>query len=118
MYIYLGLMYTVCTGCFVLLLVPSFDRPKYRPLRGILFVICGLLAGVPLIHAYQYKGTKLLPELDVFWFAFAGALYIFGAFLYVKRIPEKYFPHVFDIFVSFLSHNDCSRGALINSSTS
>lgn len=34
------------------------------------------------------------------WVIFQGALYIFGAFLYAARFPERRFPGKFDIFGS------------------
>mmetsp|Transcript_3873 Transcript_3873/g.3800 ORF Transcript_3873/g.3800 Transcript_3873/m.3800 type:complete len:213 (-) Transcript_3873:11-649(-) len=47
---YLGLMYSMCFTCFVVLLVPAFDKPRFIPLRGALFVIIGLSSAFPVIH--------------------------------------------------------------------
>jgi predicted membrane channel-forming protein YqfA (hemolysin III family) len=41
-----------CFSVFVISLWPKFDKPKYRVLRGTLFVILGLVAVVPLTHIY------------------------------------------------------------------
>jgi adiponectin receptor len=76
-------------------------------------VICGLLAGVPLIHVYRFKGTPILPVFDATPYAIGGAIYILGAFLYAMKIPEKYCPGLFDIFVRILQ-SDSNRDAHIN----
>ena len=46
-------MITQGTACFLVFaasLWPKFDKPKYRVLRGTLFVILGLVAVVPFTH--------------------------------------------------------------------
>lgn len=32
----------LCLACFVATLMPKFDEPKFRPVRGIMFVILGV----------------------------------------------------------------------------
>lgn len=32
----------MCTTCFVVTLMPKFDEPKFRPIRGIMFIILGV----------------------------------------------------------------------------
>lgn len=62
---------------------------------GSLYAFCY----IPIAHAYladdvdttEYPILSLLSE---------GAMHIAGAFFYVTRIPERYFPGRFDIFVS------------------
>ena len=41
----------IASGCvFLTSLWPKFDKPKFRVLRGVLFVILGLFAVVPFTH--------------------------------------------------------------------
>ncbi len=88
------------TSVFIVSLWDKFDKPKYRVLRGILFVILGLLAAVPFTHQGIFVEDRYLPNLDLQYWILGGAMYIIGATIYMLRIPEKFFPSKFDIFVS------------------
>lgn len=92
-----------CLGCFVVLLVPKFDQPRFIPLRGIMFVICGLLSGAPIIHIEYFLDNKYLNDFPSFPLAFGGALYIIGAIIYILKIPERLTPRAYDYIGS--SHN-------------
>lgn len=39
-----------CFLVFVVSLWSKFDKPKFRVLRGVLFVILGLLGIIPFVH--------------------------------------------------------------------
>ena len=41
----------------------------------------------------------MLPFFDGFYWLLGGGLYIFGATVYMLRIPERWFPNKFDFFV-------------------
>ena len=47
---YMTAMSIACLAVFFVSLWPKFDKPKYRVLRGTLFVILGLLGIVPFVH--------------------------------------------------------------------
>ena len=36
----------VCTICFIVTLTPEFDKPKYRAVRGVMYIILGLGSGL------------------------------------------------------------------------
>jgi adiponectin receptor len=80
--------------------VPKFDKPEYIPLRGSMFVICGLLGGIPMVHIKMILDPKYLDEFMAFPWAIGGALYILGAIIYMLKIPERLKPRVFDFIVS------------------
>ena len=94
------LMYSFCFACFVVLLVPKFDEPRFIVLRGVMFVICGLLSVIPIIHMKVFTEDQYLHTFNTFPWALGGALYIFGAIIYMLKIPERFKPGTFDIFVS------------------
>ncbi|CDW78745.1 adiponectin receptor protein [Stylonychia lemnae] len=98
--VYLSLQYITCLFCFVLLLIPKYNKPEYRTLRGILFIICGLLSIVPIYHAEFLSHEKYVHHFHSLPWAIGGALYIFGALLYVVKFPERLKPGTFDFFGS------------------
>jgi len=90
-----------CFICFTVTMMPKFDQPKYRPCRGMMFIILGVSAGVPFTYFYIQKPTDtgkfLLPEFDISPWIYGGLMYIGGAVLYVTRTPERFFPRKFDL---------------------
>ena len=98
--IYLGLVYFFCFCAFILFLVPKFDQPRFRVLRGSTFVICGLLSGLPLIHIEFYTNQQYLKDFISFPWGLGGFLYILGAVMYMLKVPERFKPGFFDIIVS------------------
>lgn len=38
----LSVMGSMCFICFAVTLMPKFDQPKFRPARGIMFIILGV----------------------------------------------------------------------------
>jgi len=47
--------------CFVASLVPSFDTPKWRPVRGGMFMVAGLSAAGFLISLVAFKRPSKIP---------------------------------------------------------
>jgi adiponectin receptor len=85
---------------FTVSLWDKFDKPQYRVFRGTLFVMLGLLSAVPFIHQAAFVSNRYLPHLDLYYWIFGGILYIVGATIYMLRLPERFFPGLFDIFGS------------------
>ena len=99
-YLYLSFISIFGISTFCYSLTNDFNSPKRRTLRGILFIIFGLCAGIPVIHMALFgnyikgyvKGVKLL-----FWYI-GGVSYVTGALFYIMRFPEKKLPGKFDYF--------------------
>ena len=85
---------------FFYTLLSDSHLSKNRRIRGILFLIFGISAGIPIIQMTFFKNTikgyGLGPKI-LNWF-FGGLSYIIGALLYINRFPEKYFPGIFDFY--------------------
>ena len=65
--IFLTIITVTCTVSFVITLLPSFDRPKYRPFRGYMYIILGLSAAIPLIYIERNLDTnKSVLPISVF----------------------------------------------------
>jgi adiponectin receptor len=51
MILYLSISTFFCVSSFVITLIPGGDQPAFRKLRGILFVVVGLIAGASPLHS-------------------------------------------------------------------
>lgn len=95
-------MYFFCFTAFVVFLVPKFDQPRFRVLRGTTFVICGLLSAIPIIHLELNRDARYMHEFVAFPWALGGGLYILGACMYMMKVPERFNPGFFDYFVRLI----------------
>jgi len=94
-WIVFGLALALDSACFAITLIKKFDQPKYRPFRGIMFMVAGLATLVFFvmlgINPSPHKFT-----LNCTWYAIGGAVYIAGACNYILRMPERCRPGTFD----------------------
>ena len=99
---YLTFISVFAVSVFLYSLTSDFHMPERRTLRGSLFLCLGLSAAIPIFHLLLFKssirGFEGMPRL-VFWYI-GGISYVSGALMYIKRIPERFFPGLFDLFGS------------------
>ncbi|KAI1780110.1 hemolysin-III related-domain-containing protein [Hypoxylon cercidicola] len=101
MTVYLYGIFLLGLGCGVVSWVEKFRTPLWRPYRAAMFVCLGVSGLVPVCHGLSIYGYESLRErMGLNWVLFQGFLYIFGAFLYAVRWPERNFPRTFDIWGS------------------
>lgn len=63
-----------------------------------MFIALGSSGFLPIVHAYLcYELASI--EYPFANFAGGATLYVLGAVFYVRRIPERYWPEIFDIWV-------------------
>ncbi|KAM7216930.1 hemolysin-III related domain containing protein [Rhypophila decipiens] len=99
--IYMSAIVTLGLGCIAVSWVEFFRTPAWRPYRALMFVGLGVSGVGPILHGVSIYGYSHLNErMGLNWVIFQGALYIFGAFLYAARWPERQFPGTFDIWGS------------------
>ncbi|KAK4188442.1 hemolysin-III related-domain-containing protein [Podospora australis] len=96
---------TICAlgiGCITVSWFEHFRTPEWRPYRAAMFVGLGLSGVLPIIHAlvFLYSYGELNQRMGLSWVILQGGMYIFGAFLYAARWPERHYPGKFDIFGS------------------
>lgn len=90
----LGLTSIICS------LWDKFSEPAWRPLRAAVFMTFGLSGIVPAIHFGLVEGwLNHLSQKSLGWLILMGLLYIIGAMLYALRVPERFFPGKFDIWL-------------------
>ncbi|KAI1177594.1 hemolysin-III channel protein Izh2 [Nemania sp. FL0916] len=86
-------------GCGIVSWVERFRTPGWRPYRAAMFVGLGVSGVIPVCHGLGIYGYHALDErMGLSWILLQGALYIFGAFLYAVRWPERTSPGTFDIW--------------------
>ncbi|KAK7398472.1 hypothetical protein QQX98_012159 [Neonectria punicea] len=101
MEVYLWSICLLGLGCGLVSWIERFRTPTWRPYRTLMFVALGLSGVVPVIHGCMIYGVQGLDErMSVKLVVLHGAMYIFGAFLYAFRWPERSFPQTFDIWGS------------------
>lgn len=98
MAIYIGMIVVLGIAAVIVSLWDKFAQPKFRPLRAGIFMAMGLSSVVPTIHLAITDGFKWMFEHASFhWLLLMGALYIFGATIYMVRFPERCFPGKCDL---------------------
>uniref|UniRef100_A0A7M4FUY5 Adiponectin receptor 1 n=1 Tax=Crocodylus porosus TaxID=8502 RepID=A0A7M4FUY5_CROPO len=111
----------VCVLGISAIIVAQWDRfatPKHRQTRAGVFLGLGLSGVVPTMHFTIAEGfVKATTVGQMGWFFLMAVMYITGAGLYAARIPERFFPGKFDIWISSLeaivpvaSDLPCARG--------
>lgn len=90
---------TFGAACAVVSLKDTFRSREWRPYRAALFVIFGLSAVLPILAGlFKYGPTETWTSIQLKWVILEGVFYIFGAFLYGIRFPEKMSPGSFDLW--------------------
>lgn len=78
-----------------------FRTPEWRVFRALMFVGLGVSGVVPVVHGVLLHDRATMEDrMSLSWVVLHGAMYIFGAFLYAARWPERSFPGTFDIWGS------------------
>lgn len=90
---------------FLITMMPSIHKVQYAWLKGVVFSIIGVFNGLSIFNAMYFSWKGYRPddiEFGIVYFGVVmmGVLYLVGASFYIKRIPEKYFPKKFDVWLN------------------
>ncbi|KAH7721894.1 adipor-like receptor [Aphelenchoides avenae] len=100
---YIAMVSVLGIGAIIVSLWDKFSESRYRPLRAGVFVSMGCSGIIPTLHFIYTDGMRrLIDENSFYWLLAMACLYIFGAFLYATRTPERFFPGKCDYW--FQSH--------------
>ena len=101
-FIYVVFITIFGVSSFLLCLTNGFNMPNKRVLRGSLFLIFGISAGIPIIQMLLFPNTinGVSPKARTEFWIIGGVIYIVGGCLYIIRYPEKKHPGKFDFFGS------------------
>ncbi|KAJ1911096.1 hypothetical protein H4219_006043 [Mycoemilia scoparia] len=97
---YIGLILFLGAGTAVMTVTPKFNSKEWRVIRAVTFVSLGLSGVFPLIHSLITFGwTHTISALQLVYLIPMALFYIVGAFIYGARIPERWWPGKFDIWL-------------------
>mmetsp|Transcript_10934 Transcript_10934/g.14750 ORF Transcript_10934/g.14750 Transcript_10934/m.14750 type:complete len:226 (-) Transcript_10934:76-753(-) len=85
----------VCLACFIVTLIPEFDKPKYQKVRAIMYIVLGLSAGGVFVVFQAME--PYITEHKSWIYALGGYIYIQGAIIYMIKCPERCAPGKFDL---------------------
>ena len=77
-------------------MIPKFDGPKFRPIRGSMFLAASLSLVVIFICIRCFSNSYKV-EINILWYGIGGLFYALGAVLYMLRVPERCKPGTFDL---------------------
>ncbi|KAF2464757.1 HlyIII-domain-containing protein [Lindgomyces ingoldianus] len=98
---YWAMITTLAAGTSVVSTHTKFRTPALRPFRALMFVLMGLSAVFPVLHALRLYGLEQCRKsIGLDWVVLQGSLYILGAGIYAARFPERVNPGAFDIWGS------------------
>ncbi len=97
---------------FIISIREEFTKKEYHKIKGILFLIFGVSAGLPVIHLKLFDVNGFVLEDYNFGLWFLGGIsYIIGALIYILKVPERFFPGRFCLYGN--SHQIFHIGVLI-----
>ena len=80
---------------------PSYQSRQYRLFRLSVFILTGLSAFAPILHASRLFPLEQLNKQSGLPYYYAeGGIILIGALIYGTRFPEKLYPGRFDIWGS------------------
>lgn len=104
---YFALATFFAIGCLIVSLCDRFGEPNYHPYRAALFLgdgLAGILPGIHWaiseIHKQGFSKFIKLNHQPGLLLAMMGATYSIGGLLYGLKLPEKYFPGRFDLWLN------------------
>ncbi|KAL0482207.1 adiponectin receptor ADIPOR [Acrasis kona] len=94
---YLTLVTSMCLFCSAMFFIPKFSHDDYRLFRVFVFGCTALFGMIPLIHIFALH----LGNLNTIWRVGSAVIELYlwyglAVFFYASKIPEKYFPGLFD----------------------
>lgn len=100
-YFHIGVLVVLCVICIAISLLSRFNTPRYRMTRFVVFVTFGLYGVVPFVQIFLRDGYTQASDAYALWgIVIMAALYIGGGALYAFRIPERFWPGMFDVWAS------------------
>ena len=79
---------------------PFWTRVSFRPIRTAIYLSSGAAVFLPGLYYLYVNGSGKLPTNSAMWYLLSMIIqYVLGAFIYVTRVPERFWPGKFDLFL-------------------
>ena len=95
-YIYLCMIYSMCTISAICLLIPYFDQDHLQMVRAGICMFTGIINVIPVAHLMFFVEKQFQHHFYIHPWLTGGMLYIIGATLYATKFPESKIPNKFD----------------------
>uniref|UniRef100_A0AC35U6R7 Sorting nexin n=1 Tax=Rhabditophanes sp. KR3021 TaxID=114890 RepID=A0AC35U6R7_9BILA len=104
------------SSCIFVSLSAKFNQTQFRTFRALIFLCLGCSAFVPMVHYNLIYGTQRFIQNGLIYIMGMFFIDITGAFFYVSRAPERFFPGTFDFWLQShqLFHICVLLGALVH----
>ena len=105
-FIYCGFIFVNSFAVFFVSLTRFINKPANLKYRSLMFASLGLSNAIPFTHLVilslhaSPQNDYLPPSQSFVLIALMGAIYLGGLAIYVNRIPERFFPKTFDIWLN------------------
>ncbi|XP_047328284.1 heptahelical transmembrane protein ADIPOR3-like [Impatiens glandulifera] len=97
LYLYLSTITSFGIITILLSLLPSFQKPSFRPFRTTLFIAMAVTGVAPIVHKVWVHGNQPVIIETTKNEVMMGIFYGLGAIVYATRIPERWWPGKFDL---------------------
>ena len=96
------LILIICTSTltFLSLFHPTLQSYKFKPYRGIVFVILGVSGTIPMIYLSNIEPNGLVSNYSLAQYLLGGLSYIIGVVFFLTNFPERFKKKRFDIIGS------------------
>lgn len=103
--LYLGIAFITNLSGFLATLSEKLHKAEYTWIKGAIFGILGVGNGLSMLNAAYFSlFSKRKDDIPLgiahYGVVFMGVLYLTGLLFYIKQIPEKYYPKVFDVWLN------------------
>lgn len=95
-YLYSSIGLVFFAAALIISIKPQFGTPAYRPLRAGVFLTFGLSNVIPCLHWYMIAEPDFV--FSFYLVVLQGLLYVVGAVIYARRVPEKYYAGKCDLW--------------------
>ncbi|KAK9888306.1 hypothetical protein WA026_000567 [Henosepilachna vigintioctopunctata] len=115
--VYLTMMCILGLTSITISLWDKFSENSWKPYRAGIFSTFALTGLIPAIHFGLTEGwLNVFLHKSLLWLLLSGVCYCTGTVLYALRIPERFFPGKFDIWLHShqLFHMFVIGGALVH----
>jgi len=96
------LILTTSTLTFISLFHPTLQSYRFRPYRGIVFVVLGVSGILPLVYLGNLEAENkiYISDYSLYSYLYGGIFFVIGVVFFITNTPERFKAKSFDIIGS------------------